>query len=64
MTELNVEVLNYHPVKNDAIGMMVMISGEAYPSIIQILLMNVLRGRSNNALFNINEPFKRIMRSK
>ena len=48
MTELNVEVLNYHPVKNDAIGMMVMISGEAYPSIIQMLLMNVLRGRSDN----------------
>ena len=58
MTELNVEVLSYHPVKRDAIGMMVMISGEAYPSIIQILLMNVLRGRSNNALFNINEPSK------
>ena len=44
--------------------MMVMISGEAYPSIIQILLMNVLRGRSNNALFNINEPSKRILRWK
>ena len=38
--------------------MMVMISGEAYPSIIQIFLMNVLRGRPNSAWFNITKPSK------
>ena len=44
--------------------MMVMISGEAHPSIIQMLLMNVLRGRSDNFWLNIDKPSKKVKRSK